>query len=432
MHPNKMINKKVAIWGMGREGRSVLSRLKDEPLELLCVDDHTTGQNTLDSDGLQEKIRENKVDIIIKSPGISLYHPIIKLAKERGVQVTSATNMWVDEHKDSKVVVVTGTKGKSTTSSLIYFLLKKAGINAALGGNVGIPLYELGPGHAITVIEMSSYQLADFGGCVDAVVFLNLFPEHAPWHITHEQYYKDKTSILSKAKETVILSKDLEKNYGHLLAPNVKIERYDDSSGYHVLNNDLFFDRTVVTPTHLPLKGQHNLWNLAAACTLLSVLGIDAKQYLNSLGEFAGLPHRLQEIVEINGVLFVDDSISTIPQSTVHAVTIYASRKIALILGGTDRSQDYVWLAKALVPYHNQIKAIYTIPDNGERIVREFRETNYPGSLLFVPDLETAVKKSRAILTGGGVVLFSPAAPRSQRFADFDARGSLFAQCAAE
>ncbi|MBF0136505.1 MAG: UDP-N-acetylmuramoyl-L-alanine--D-glutamate ligase [Magnetococcales bacterium] len=431
MHPDKMTNKKVAIWGMGQEGRSVFARLKNNPLEeLLCVDDSCSGHNMISTEQMKDKIEKGNLDVIIKSPGISLYDPIIDLARKRGVQVTSMTNMWIEEHGQAKVVAVTGTKGKSTTAKLIHFLLKKAGIDAALGGNVGIPLYDLNPGHALYIIEMSSYQLADFAGYVDVVVFLDLFPEHAVWHRTHAQYYQDKTSLLARARKAVIISGAVLKEYGHLINAGVQVTCHDAMEGFHVRDNDLYCGNTRVTPAHSTLKGRHNLRNLAAACSALSVLGVDPTGYLDGMAEFVPLPHRLQEVAELDGVLFVDDTLSTIPQSTVQAVAIYYPRTMSLILGGTDRRQDYAWLATALMPYQDRIKSIHAIPDNGERIIREFRAAHYAGEMSFVPDLETAVKASRASLTEGGVVLFSPAAPRGQRFGNSDARGMLFAQVA--
>lgn len=433
MHPQNMHNKRIAIWGMGKEGRSVFKRLQNEPLaNLLCVDDNCDDKNFIDSNGLKESITKNDIDIIIKSPGISLYNPIVELAKEKCVVVTSATNMWFAENVDSKIILVTGTKGKSTTSKLIYFLLKKAEIDVALGGNLGIPLYELYSGHSLYIIEMSSYQLADFNGYADVVLFLNLFPEHAPWHLTHEQYNKDKTSALSRAKDTVISSKEILENYKHLVNLKAMAICYDELKEFYVKDGELFYDNSIITPKDFPLKGQHNLWNLAAVCTTLSVFNINPTKYLDQLKDFVPLPHRLQEVIKSEGILYVNDSISTAPQSTVQAVNTYSSKNISLILGGADRMQDYVWLAKELTPHQNQIKAIFTIPDNGNRICQEFQKANYPGSIRFVPDLETAVQKSREALVNGGVILLSPAAPRSKRFENLEARGSLFSELASK
>ena len=188
-------NKTIAIWGMGKEGVAVQQILEQHTLgcNFLIV----TEENT--SDIL-------KADVLVKSPGVSLYRQEIQDAIQKGVVCTSGTNIFFSNKPDqTKVIAVTGTKGKSTTSSLLFHTLKTLGANVGLAGNIGKPLILcLEEKNDIIIAELSSYQTADLKGEVDIAILTNLYPEHLQWHETHERYYDDKINLLNQSKQAIV------------------------------------------------------------------------------------------------------------------------------------------------------------------------------------------------------------------------------------
>ncbi len=205
---------RVAIWGLGREGRAAIKflRARHPKLPLLLLDDAEDAEAPREFEGIDcafgaERIADalGDVDVIVKSPGVSLYRGEIETARRNGAKITSLLNLWFAESIDVTTICVTGTKGKSTTASLIAHMLGKLGHRAALVGNIGVPITEVDPAAAdYAVIEVSSYQAADFDGLCDVAVLTSLFPEHLDWHRTLEAYYRDKLNLLRHGRHAVV------------------------------------------------------------------------------------------------------------------------------------------------------------------------------------------------------------------------------------
>ena len=206
---------RVAVWGLGREGRAAIAflRRRHPSLPLLVLDDTENGHRP---DGLGAGIEYAfgadriagalaNIDIIVKSPGVSLYRREIQAARAVGTHVTSLLNLWFAERLDLATICVTGTKGKSTTASLIAHIMAKLGRRVALVGNIGIPITGIdGATTDIAVIEVSSYQAADFDGLCDIAVLTSLYPEHIDWHLSVENYYRDKINLLNHSRRRII------------------------------------------------------------------------------------------------------------------------------------------------------------------------------------------------------------------------------------
>ena len=206
---------RVAVWGLGREGRAAIAFLRQRhpSLPLLVLDDADDGQRP---DGLGAGIEYAfgadriagalaNVDIIVKSPGVSLYRREIQAARAAGTHVTSLLNLWFAERLDLTTICVTGTKGKSTTASLIAHILARLGRRVALVGNIGVPITGIDSATAdIAVIEVSSYQAADFDGQCDIAVLTSLYPEHIDWHLSVENYFRDKINLLNHSRRRII------------------------------------------------------------------------------------------------------------------------------------------------------------------------------------------------------------------------------------
>src|SRR6516162_5034537 len=205
-------SRRVAVWGLGREGRAAVGFLrKHHPgLPLLLLDDAADARipqgygnvtSAFGAAGIATAL--NEVDIVVKSPGVSLYRDDIRAARDNGVQITSLLNLWFAEEPAITTIAVTGTKGKSTTASLIAHILTKLGRRVALAGNIGVPVTEIANAD-YAVLEVSSYQAADFDGTCDLAVLTSLYPEHVDWHRSVENYYRDKVNLLRHARCRVV------------------------------------------------------------------------------------------------------------------------------------------------------------------------------------------------------------------------------------
>lgn len=420
------------IWGYGREGRAVLDlALKQAPgLAIVVIDakepkDLPPGVTWADEEALPSLCREAEAPLIVKSPGVSLYETRLAAALEAGARLTSQTNLFFEmKPADQRVVAVTGTKGKSTTSALVHQMLRGIGVKSALAGNIGDPAILAPQDAELIVLEMSSYQIADLVHAPDAFIFLNLLADHAPWHRGAERYRADKSRLARLDPNAVGVMNGLDprltEQFGH--QPNrIWFGRED---GFHakdgaVWRADECWGRIGTLP------GDHNALNACAGLALIEALGHDARAAFETLHDFKGLPHRLQTVHEANGVRFVDDGLATTPEACAYAVEAFRNTPLVLLLGGEDREQDYAWLADKL-DGADHIRAILALADNGERVVDAFAGGAHGTVTRYVPDVKDAVAEAVRALPEGGVVLLSPAAPRSKAFESYVERGAAF------
>ncbi|TAN04066.1 MAG: UDP-N-acetylmuramoyl-L-alanine--D-glutamate ligase [Rhodanobacteraceae bacterium] len=425
----------VAIWGYGREGRSVLAALRrrfpGKPLALYCKPDEAAVASlrndshlrvvcsSPDADGLSTH------DCVIKSPGISAYKPEILAARERGTRFTSGTALWFGENPDARVVAVTGTKGKSTTTALIAHLARSLGIRTALAGNIGMPLLDLDGQRAdLWAIELSSFQTGE-AGPLELGVVVSLGEEHLDWHGTRERYVADKLKLADVSRTLLVDAETpllMEKTRAHPHRVTFGGTRdWHASDGTILRGAEHVFD-----VADLPLHGAHNAHNACAALAAIELLGLDAHAAEPALADFKPLPHRLTSLGTHDGVEWIDDSISTTPDAALAALESLRGRAVTLILGGHDRGLDWSGFAQALraqAPH-----AIVTQGAAGPRIARTLRDANVACAVEETADLAAAVARARALVPDGGVVLLSPGAPSFDQFKDYSERGRAFAR----
>jgi UDP-N-acetylmuramoylalanine--D-glutamate ligase len=449
MRIQELKGKNIAVWGLGSEGWSTLKmiRKKFPAAQITVLNDKTVSpemesmlkQDPFLSLASGEEIKNvlNSFDVVIKSPGISQYRDEIQEAKEKGVVFTSATKLWFAEHSDDKTICITGTKGKSTTSSLVTHLLRNSEKRVTLGGNFGTPMLdmlEVEPKPDFWVIEMSSYQISDFDGSPYIALLLNLFPEHLDWHKNVENYYDDKLNIFANQKEE-------HKSIVNKVDPNTQnyLNRiknpifFNDENGFHVKDGDIYKgDEKIFLGKDVTIPGNHNLSNICAALTVVEQAGVDYTKCLDAIKTFKGLPHRLYPWGIKDGITYIDDSISTTPQSSIAALETYKGKEITILLGGFDRGLNVDELAKYVVD--NNINGVITMPDNGNRIYNtiknEMHGKNTSLKLIEAEDLKDAVEKAKEITNYGGIILLSPGAPSYGRFKNFAERGDSFARFA--
>ncbi|MEV0005908.1 UDP-N-acetylmuramoyl-L-alanine--D-glutamate ligase [Micromonospora sp. NPDC050980] len=435
----------VAVWGAGREGRAaVIAIAAHGPAALVAVDDSANflslpWEGPLAAaaplvTGEEGFARLAAADVVVRSPGVPNTHPWMVELRHRGVPVTQGSALWMADHAE-RTVGVTGSKGKSTTASLISHLLTAMDRPNVFGGNIGVPLLDL-PEAELYVLELSSYQCADLSDSPRVAVVTALFPEHLDAHGGEREYYRDKLNLVAHGPHTVVvngadprLAVELgDRAVVRAGSPDaVHVAAGPDGAPWFHSRDTPLFPRAV-----LPLVGRHNEGNLCVALAVLDALGVDVAARRDTLAvavaEFQGLAHRLTEIPDPSGLTFVDDTLATSPYAAMHAIDAYEGRPLTVIVGGTDRGLDYAPLRAHLA--EREITVI-GIPDSGPRIVDALAGLPAVRTEL-ADDLVAAVGLARKLTPAGGVVLLSPAAPSYGRFRNFEHRSEVFAQAVAD
>ena len=350
-------------------------------------------------------------DVVVKTPGLSRYRPDALHLPELGVPVVGGLGLWLAEQDLSRVLCVTGTKGKSTTASITGHLLNGVGLKCLVGGNIGVVPYD--PATNATeeatqddwdywVIEVSSYQATDLPCTPPVTAVTSLHPDHLDWHGGVEQYYRDKLSMCSQpGAELTVANGDsgLLRHYEKLLGPRVEWVSRDDDP-----------DATWMEP--LGLLGQHNRRNALIARRCLAALGVSAddEQLSKAAEGYQHLPSRLTPVATIDGVTFVDDSLSTNVLPTLAALEAFGGRRIALIVGGHDRGIDYAPLAEGLAT-RDEPTLVLTLPGSGPRIHAEITRAAPGVDVIDCPDLDAAVRPASS---GAGRTAWS-CSPRPRR-----------------
>lgn len=434
---------RVGIYGFGRDGRSIHRYLRrrdpslpiavlldgdaPEELDALCGEDPAT--TALTGPAAHRAVESGDLTTIVRSPGVSIRTgPLRDVAP--GTEVLTSIGLALRDHRPDRVVGVTGTKGKSTTSTMAGLLLRELGLDVAVCGNIGTPILDLVDRFDdldVVVVELSSYVLADLDASLDVGVLLNLHPEHPEWHGDVDTYFADKCRITTMSDALVANGDD----------PRVRDRAPSDAAifrragdrwdlGAATLPHRRLVDELATAGVH----GNHLVIDLAAALTVVAVLGHDPADALPGIRRFEALPHRLRTVHDDGTLLWVDDSISTIPETAVAAIDVFDGRPIALIAGGHDRGQDHAPLVERIA--RSTVRTVVTLPDTGARLAEDLRAAELSSvEVVETRDLAEAVTAAAvALRPEGGVVILSPAAPSYGHFTDFIERGERFAELA--
>lgn len=421
--------KRVVILGLGREGKTWLELLRRlnccaeiaiadmNPIDLydLGIPDITA----ISGDHYLEECRP--FDIILQSPGVIIKNRFDEQTKSK---ILTQTELLL-RLKPCKMIGITGTKGKSTTSSLIYHFLESCGISTMLIGNIGVPplkmLEEMRP-DTVAVCEMSCHQLEFVHHSPDIAVLLNIFPEHLDHYVNFDAYDAAKRNITRfqgdsdfAVVNTDVLPVDCRGTvYSSAFGKPADI--WSDGNSIH-----LFGEEIPAEIIHTVLCGKHNIYNIAIALAVARLAGADLQKCLESLPNFRGLEHRLERVATINGVEFINDSISTVPEAAIAAVNAFDGAD-CLILGGMDRGISYQILADFL--NNGVVENVILMPDSGRRIGKLI--TNPSVNLLHVTDLNEAVSLAAKIAKKR--VILSPASASYGFYRNFEERGRHFKQ----
>ena len=442
MRISELEGKRIAIWGYGREGRAALAALRwklpRQPITVFCSADEAAAIAAMEDPGLDIDTAPDAgklaaFEIVIKSPGISPYTSPAADAALMGTKFVGGTALWFGEHPEARAICVTGTKGKSTVTALIAHLLRAAGKRTALAGNIGLPLLELldaDPAPDAWVIELSSYQAAE-ALHPDVAVVLNFFPEHLDWHGTEARYFRDKMALVTQGRPRVAVVNAADPRLVDLDIPTgTHVAFFNHGDGWHVRDHEIWrgFEQ-VLDARHLPLPGRHNRVNLCAALAAVEAFGLDARPLAAAAHSFRPLPHRLQSLGTMDGIEYVNDSISTTPIASIAALDLYRGRRVAILVGGFDRGIDWGAFVDRMASEPPRI--VITMGQNGPRIFEKLKPLAGGRFVLQeAAELEDAVRLARKALETEGVVLLSPGAPSFPRYKDYVERGRHFARIA--
>jgi UDP-N-acetylmuramoylalanine--D-glutamate ligase len=422
------MSQRVAIVGYGVEGRSAYRYFaaqgagitvfhKERPADLpedvkIVIDEHAT-----DLRGY---------DIIMRSP------PVRPDSLQTDGRVSSATKEFMHVFGPERVIGVTGSKGKGTTTSLIYEMLKAAGLRVHLAGNIGVPALDLLPDLKdgdYVALELSSFQLWDLDVSPHIAVLLMMEPEHFDVHTNIDEYINAKANIAlyQNADDIAIY---LPSNKLTMQAANQAKGRkipYTVEPGAHVEDGYIVIDgRRIVAKDELALVGQHNVENACAAVTAVWQINQDVEAMRHALKSFRGLPHRLQLVREIGGVRYYDDSIATTPGSAIAALRAFDGPKV-IVLGGSDKGAEFTELAQEIASQN--VRGVLLIGATQGRVLDALNAAGVDEQRVYILGMTTMqiiVQQAADMAQTGDVVIMSPACASFDMFRNYKDRGEQF------
>ncbi|MDX3885010.1 MAG: UDP-N-acetylmuramoyl-L-alanine--D-glutamate ligase [Sphingomonas sp.] len=419
--------KKYAVLGLARSGLATVGALLASGAEVVAWDDRDAAREALAAAHPGEAglsfADPLVIDLagfagVVVSPGVPIIrHPIRARAAQANVPLIGDIELFAQARASlpgHKIVGITGTNGKSTTTALIHHILKAAGIPTLMGGNIGLPILSRDPLPAggVYVLELSSYQIdLTYSLACDVAVLLNVTPDHLDRYPDFEGYAASKTRLFG-----------MQQNWGYAL-----ISTDDETSAAIAVMVQRLgrgqlrqFSRSMVgNQSGWPaLQGPHNAQNVVAAVNAALLLGVPGKVIDEAVATYPGLPHRMERVAEKGGVLFVNDSKATNATSTAPALAAYP--KIHWILGGLPKADDL----DPCVPYFDHVAAGYTIGQAGPMFARILAAAGRP--VTESGTLDQAVRDAAAAARPGEVVMLSPACASFDQFRDFEARGDAF------
>jgi UDP-N-acetylmuramoylalanine--D-glutamate ligase len=440
-------SKKAAVLGLGLEGKDLVKYLLGQNFEVTIFDKKEEKEldlGDIDKSKIKLITGENYLkngltgfDVIFRSPGVYRYIPELVEAEKAGVEISSAIKTFFS-NCPGKIIGVTGTKGKGTTSSLIYEILKDSGKDVYLAGNIGKPYLELLNSltkDSYVVLELSSFQLIDLTVSPHIAVVLNITQDHLDWHKDLKEYIEAKTNIVKHQKEDdfAVINTDYEIPLSFANKTKAKVlffSRKKEVEGSYVEEGKIILntkDKVILGETKdLLLRGEHNWENITAAVCASFAAGADILSIKKVIFSFKGLEHRLELVGEYGGVNFYNDSFATGPQPTMAAIDSF-KEPTTLILGGYDKGLDFSELGKQIAETKNLTNVIL-IGNLEDKLEKLIKRENYSGQIIRMDKspMEEIVKKAYSVTPKGGVVLLSPAAASFDMFLNYKDRGNKF------
>ena len=440
----ELTNKRVLVVGLGRSGVASALFLKSRGARVTVSDTKSPDQLrneipalldhgiAVETGGHGERTFQNQ-DLIVVSPGVPVDAEPLVQARALGERVIGEIELAA-AFLPGPVVAITGSNGKTTTTTLIGEILAKGGLKILVGGNIGKPaisLVEKATPESVIVLEVSSFQLETvFSFQPKVAVVLNVTPDHLDRHRTFAAYVDAKARIFEnqQAEDFAVLNGDDPTCVD--LAPRTRAQTFwfsrkrEVESGAFVRKGQVFIrrsgvDHEVMAVAEIPLKGGHNVENVLAAICASELMGCDAASIRNAIRDFKAVEHRLEYVATLRGVEYYNDSKATNVDATIKALESFP-RNIHLILGGKDKGSDYAVLNELL---RQRVKCVYTIGAAAEKIQLHIKGAT---SIVAAGSMETALKQASSAAQPGDIVLLAPACASFDQFQNYEHRGRVF------
>ncbi|MDP2642926.1 MAG: UDP-N-acetylmuramoyl-L-alanine--D-glutamate ligase [Candidatus Peregrinibacteria bacterium] len=442
---------KIAVLGYGIEGKAMVKYLLAHAYFDVTICDRNVDLGDEIPDGVSTILGANYLenltdfDVIFRSPGIKYLEPAIQFAKENGAEISSPMAFFVDICP-CRMVGITGTKGKGTTATLIYEMLKNEGVSAYLGGNIGespMDFLDNLTKDSVVVLELSSFQLQDMIKSPHVAVILNTTIDHLDYHADKDEYLRAKESILAHQNKDclAILNKDYEyvKYYNELVKGEVKFvsvhKKVED--GAFVKDGEIFYAEygdveKVCDLSDIALVGKHNFENVLPAICAAKEFGVPFEVMKETIKSFTGLPHRLEFVKEVDSVKYYNDSFSTTPETSMAAVDSFDVPTV-LIAGGFDKGLHYKdWALKVLLKPN--LEVVILLGHTADRMEQDLSEAEEklgeaqgsPTKILRVNNIHEAVVLASKEAKKGGIVVMSPGSSSFDLYANYKERGKKF------
>ena len=429
---NNLIGKRIAIIGLGVSNRPLLDYFSEIDCSVSVFSEKEIEED-ITSYGYDIYVGENcfsnlcGYDIIFRSPSFLPTRSEIQAEIERGCYVTTEIEEVI-KLSPSKIIGVTGSDGKTTTTTLIDLVLRANGYKTYLGGNIGTPLFtKIGEmtSDDIVVLELSSFQLMNMSVSPNMSLITNISPNHLDIHGSYQEYIDAKCNIFKHSDGILVTNIDNEITSKIESSREVRyFSRHNKTNAFYTLDGKIYFDDKEVFDTkRLKIRGVHNHENICACMSLLYDL-IDIQKSFDAIADFNGVEHRLEFVREINNVKWYNDSVSSSPTRTIAGLNSY-EEDIVLIAGGYDKNLDYMPIAR---PILDKVKKLILFGSTKNKIynavINEKRDEDI--EIYICDDLSSVVNKAYEISKEGEVVLFSPASASFDMFKNFADRGIQF------
>ncbi|MGJ3205732.1 UDP-N-acetylmuramoyl-L-alanine--D-glutamate ligase [Geobacillus sp. FJAT-46040] len=435
-------HRRVLVIGLAKSGAAAARLLAELGAKVVVNDQKPLSENMeakqLEPLGIRVvcgghplELLDEPFDLVVKNPGIPYTNPMVKKALEKGLPVV--TEVELAYHiSEGPFIGITGSNGKTTTTTLIYEMLKADGQDPLLAGNIGLVACEVAreakPGQWL-VTELSSFQLAGIDKFRPAIaVLLNIFDAHLDYHGTKEAYAAAKANIFRNQTERDYAVVNADDPLVMNIASSVRSQKVLFSAtkllgeGAYVQDGAIYWNGDpVIRIADIVLPGQHNLENILAAVAAAKLAGASDEAIRQVLATFSGVKHRLQYVAEIDGRRFYNDSKATNILATQKALSAFAGEPVILLAGGLDRGNEF----DDLLPYLQQVKAVVLFGQTADKIGRIAQKTGIE-TIRYVDNVEKAVPVAFELSEPGDVILLSPACASWDQYKTFEERGDIF------
>ena len=442
-------NKKVAFCGLGRSHIPVIKLFREKNIHVIACDSSEEIKfekeiENLKNLGVEIRLGKNclenlDMDIIFRTPGMNFSSPDLIRARNNGIIVTSEMELFFDLCP-CKIIGITGSDGKTTTSTIIYEILKKAGNKVYLGGNIGkplLPIIDSITDSDFVVVELSSFQLISMRKSPDIAIITNIEPNHLDVHKDMNEYIEAKKNIISHqtafSKTVLNLDNEITREFSESVRGNVNLFSLNKkvSFGAFVENDRIYYSdgktkHFIIKTSDIKIPGLHNVENyLASICAVFDFVSIYDIDFVAK--NFNGVEHRIEFVREVNGIKFFNDSIASSPTRVIRGILSLFDKKIILIAGGYDKKIPFDKLGPVIV---DKVKVLILMGQTASKIENSIKNSSsfYNSNLkiFHVDNMDNAVKVAMENASFGDIVSLSPACASFDLYKNFDQRGKHF------